>query len=542
MVTAVSTALSPKAAHQGGSRTAVSRSLLLPSDSDNAAAPRRPKGREVSSRYMSALSSNSFSPSTVKRSASPLISRTAASPAVSTPSPPAPPAAMKRSQSVQRRPVATPRQNLLDLRAGSGLNGRETAAQKVLFTSTRSLTVAFQGQSFSLQVSKTKPSPAATGVRRGTPERRKQAANYASSGAECADRIGKFAGSVNVVRALNDTMMKVSLTSNSPDLAKAVEVCSNRNPLRSDLQSEAFMDSDGESVTGSSDNTPKLSKKNGFENPLSSPKGALNSRRYQSPAHRPVWPPSPSKLATPAASTPARSASSMPSILCFAADLRSGRIGENRVADAHELRLLYNRLLQWRFVNARADSSLRAQELDALRSLFSARFITSKLRNSVKGKRIELQWQRHNLKLASILHWQMVSLEAWESMDKDYSDSLFGAIEALKASTLRLPVVAGARAEIQKVKDAVCSAADVMQAVLSSTYLLSTKVEEVNSLVLELLHAAAKESALLKQSRDLLSTVATMQVMECSLRTHMVQLMPRALSNFTDTSLGIASD
>lgn len=40
---------------------------------------------------------------------------------------------------------------------------------------------------------------------------------------------------------------------------------------------------------------------------------------------------------------------------------------------------------------------------------------------------------------------QMVSLEAWDSMDRYYSDSLLGAVEALRASTLRLPVVAGAR-------------------------------------------------------------------------------------------------
>lgn len=366
MVTAVSTALSPKAVHQGGSCTTVARPPLQPSDSDNAAVPRRPKGRDVGSRYMSSPCSNSSSSSSsaVKRSASPLISRTAAAPDASTPSMVAFPSAVKRSQSVERRQRVSPRPNLLDLRAVNGINSRETAAQKVTFTSTRSLTVSFQGRSYSLQVSKSKPSPTPGSVRRGTPERRKPAVNYASSVAECADRSSKLAGSAgNVAKALNDTMMLVSLNSSNSDLHMDTEVSSERNSvLRSDLQNESFMGSDGVSV----DVTPKISKKTGFESPLSSPKGALNSRRYPSPAHRAAWPPSPSKLATPAALTPARNASSMPSILCFAADLRSGRIGENKVADAHELRLLYNRLLQWRFVNARADSSLRAQELDAL--------------------------------------------------------------------------------------------------------------------------------------------------------------------------------
>lgn len=38
----------------------------------------------------------------------------------------------------------------------------------------------------------------------------------------------------------------------------------------------------------------------------------------------------------------------------------------------------------------------------------------------------------------------MTLLEDWASMEKDHSVSLVGAIEALKASTLRLPVVGGA--------------------------------------------------------------------------------------------------
>lgn len=39
----------------------------------------------------------------------------------------------------------------------------------------------------------------------------------------------------------------------------------------------------------------------------------------------------------------------------------------------------------------------------------------------------------------------MKFLEKSALMDRDYSSSLLGAIEALRASTLRLPVVGGAR-------------------------------------------------------------------------------------------------
>ncbi|CAL1361417.1 unnamed protein product [Linum trigynum] len=45
-----------------------------------------------------------------------------------------------------------------------------TNAQKLLITSTRSLSVSFQGESFVLQVSKTKPAPSPVSARKGTPE------------------------------------------------------------------------------------------------------------------------------------------------------------------------------------------------------------------------------------------------------------------------------------------------------------------------------------------------------------------------------------
>lgn len=99
---------------------------------------------------------------------------------------------------------------------------------------------------------------------------------------------------------------------------------------------------------------------------------------------------------------------------------------------------------------------------------------------------------------------------------------MLGAIEALKASTLRLPVV-GAIADIQSMKEAVSSALDVMQAMGSSICSLLFKVEELHSLVAELAQVCEKERSLLEQCKDFLSVLAAMQVKYCSLRTHILQ-------------------
>ncbi|MBA0693479.1 hypothetical protein Goari_003851, partial [Gossypium aridum] len=105
----------------------------------------------------------------------------------------------------------------------------------------------------------------------------------------------------------------------------------------------------------------------------------------------------------------------------------------------------------------------------------------------------------------------MIFLDEWALLDHDYFSSLSGATEALKASTFRLPVVSGARADVQKLKDAICSAVDVMQAMASSICSLLSRVAKLNSLLAELGNLSANEFALLNQCKDLLLAIAAMQ-------------------------------
>ncbi|XP_062023386.1 QWRF motif-containing protein 2 [Rosa rugosa] len=278
-------------------------------------------------------------------------------------------------------------------------------------------------------------------------------------------------------------------------------------------------------------------KKLNGENPASSP------RTVASPIRGATRPASPGKLWTSSSLSPSRGnaspsrvrnsfsgplssgyAASTPSFLSFSIDTRRGKKGEDRIVDAHMLRLLYNRYLQWRFVNARADATYMVQRVNAEENLWNAWVTISELRHNVTLKRIKLLLLRHKLKLTSILKGQITYLEEWALLDRDHSSSLLGANEALQASTLRLPVVGKAIVDFQKLKDSVGSAADVMQAMASSICSLSSKVEEMNSLVSELVKVTTTERLVLEQCKDFLSTLSAMQVKDCSLRTHIIQL------------------
>ncbi|KAF7848342.1 hypothetical protein BT93_L2083 [Corymbia citriodora subsp. variegata] len=264
------------------------------------------------------------------------------------------------------------------------------------------------------------------------------------------------------------------------------------------------------------------------------------SRTMASPIRGATRPASPSKVWTSSLPSPTKGMSSPSrvrpgsgsltsssnfnsSILSFSLDVRRGKMGEDRVVDAHMLRLLYNRYLQWRFVNARVDANSVVQRRNAEKIIWNSWVTISELQHSVTLKRMKLLLLRQKLKLTSILKGQISYLEEWSLLDRDHVSSLLGATEALRASTLRLPVIGKAIADVQKLKDAMGSAVDVMQAMASSICPFSLKVEEMNSFLAELVNVAAKEQLSLVQCKDFLSTLTAMQVKDCSLRTHVLQ-------------------
>ncbi|KEH44028.1 QWRF motif-containing protein 2 isoform X1 [Medicago truncatula] len=589
-------------------------------NNNNGVLPRR-KGRQISSRYMSpspssssssstttttttttstttTVSSSSSSSSSSRRFASPLLSRSTNS------SSSTPVAVPKRSQSVDRRRPTRPTTPVPE-------------ATKLLVTSTRSLSVSFQGEAFSLPISKSKAKAVTPERRRVTPSvsgkgdqgensrpsdqhrwparSRQTNTNTNNHLSRSVDYGGVGVGEKKVVRALQQSMVIESgrrrdsfdgLGGLSLDLGKTTQL--NEHSLNYDVNaSDTDSVSSGSNSGGGHDSSlgalkvprenrgivvsskfwqetnSRLRRLQDPGSPLSTSPASrisvpsknsqlkrynsdgpmMSPRTMASPIRGNARPASPSKLWASAASSPSRGFSSpskvrsavastinsnsgsSPSILSFSADVRRGKIGEDRIFDAHTLRLLYNRYVQWRFVNARADAAFMVQKLNAETHLWNAWVTISELRHSVILKRIKLVLLRQKLKLTSILKGQISYLEEWALLDRDHSSSVLGATEALRASTLRLPLVEKATADVPNLKDALGSAVDVMQAMASSIYSLSSKqVEETNCLVAEILKVTSKERFLLQQCKDFLSSLAAMQVKDCSLRTHMLQL------------------
>ncbi|GER42146.1 hypothetical protein STAS_18915 [Striga asiatica] len=561
---------------------AAARPPLLPSEKDNGngsspSNPRKPKSKTVSSRYMSPSTStpNSSSVASSRRFPSPSVSSSSRnSPSLTS---------SKRSVSVDRRRPAAVRHLTADLDSRSG-GAVISAASKLLVTSTRSLAVSFQGESFSLPVSKTKVShstPNPTTVRKATPERKRTVVTPLPEGkAESSkDQLEKnpksadhhlWPGKNRASNHLSRSSSKLIGPFNERRLScsgrlslDSVERAHDRNSVKNELLMHPYdiiTTSDSDSMSSDStsgvhrssgpraiaasarfwqetnsrlrrlqDNNscgPKLivppkSKKFMSNGPLLSPVRGNTIMASQPRGKSPS--PSPSRM---------RNADNsffigngfgvMPSVLSYAVDVRRGKVGENGILDAHFLRLLYNRHLQWRFVNARAEGVLRVQQRSVKKHLWNAWITISDLRGTVTKKRHRLHLLRQKLKLATILKRETTFLEEWASLDKEHSISLLGAIEALTASTLCLPVV-GAIGNVQSMHDAIGSAFDIMQTMAPSIYFLLPMVEKLNSLSSELVKVTTKEQALLERCTYVLSSLAAMQVKDNSLRTHIIQ-------------------
>uniref|UniRef100_A0A1J3GDX7 QWRF motif-containing protein 9 n=1 Tax=Noccaea caerulescens TaxID=107243 RepID=A0A1J3GDX7_NOCCA len=354
---------------------------------------RRVKTRDVASRYLDTTSSFSssslFQSSPLKRCQSPTVTRTNR--------PATPSAAINRPQSSGRRQSVTPRRDSLD-RRGSG--GEEvSAAERLLLTSGRGLFASFQADSFTGHENKSKlySSPRTWTTSVGSQQEKSKLSEQwprsmkprhcLSRSVDFTDTMKKPSGSCNgVARALQSSMANNRPVSHGRTMSDSTIIGSfstesvscgrRRNSPASGIvvkarfsQQHQFLEpcSPVAKCNGtrklSVDNSPKLFQKReqirdaspgkfGMALASSSPRGSSIARGI-----------SPSRGVIGRMTSPLRVRSTTPLALSFA---KKERIGENSVAgDAHLLRLFHNRLLQWRFANARVNAAISAQKMRA---------------------------------------------------------------------------------------------------------------------------------------------------------------------------------
>ncbi|KAM1108823.1 hypothetical protein ACFX13_005520 [Malus domestica] len=204
-------------------------------------------------------------------------------------------------------------------------------------------------------------------------------------------------------------------------------------------------------------------------------------------------------------------------------DIRKGKKVSSHLEDVHSLRVLHNRYLQWRYANARAEASVRAQQRETQRTLYSLAVKIAELYDSVKRKRIELGILQRTKTLSTILEAQIPYLDQWFSLEGDYSVSLAEATQALLNASVQLPSSGSVRANLRELEEALSSAIEVMDIIVFHVHRSLPKAEDTEHLISELARVIGGERALIEECGNLLSKTYTTQVEEWSLRSQIIQ-------------------
>ncbi|XP_071709216.1 protein ENDOSPERM DEFECTIVE 1 [Rutidosis leptorrhynchoides] len=192
--------------------------------------------------------------------------------------------------------------------------------------------------------------------------------------------------------------------------------------------------------------------------------------------------------------------------------------------DVHSLKLLYNHYLLWRFANAKADASIRAQTTQMENHFCSVGADISKLRDSVKKKRAELAILRKIKALSTILESQMPYLDEWSAFEEEYTCSLSGTTTALTNSLLSLPVTGNVQVNIKEAAEALDSAVKATDTIVDQMESFVPKAEEMGTLMSELANVVDIQRSLVDECGNLLLNTHNLQIEDCSLRGHLMQL------------------
>ncbi|KAF8391405.1 hypothetical protein HHK36_023709 [Tetracentron sinense] len=114
---------------------------------------------------------------------------------------------------------------------------------------------------------------------------------------------------------------------------------------------------------------------------------------------------------------------------------------------AHQLRLLHNRLIQWGYVNVKADAVIQNKAKQAEGNLLNTLASLSKLQSSVVQKRIQLEKENLEMKLNTILNSQVKPLEAWGDIERQHSLAISMTKDCLHSVVCRVPLTEGAKAQ-----------------------------------------------------------------------------------------------
>ncbi|XP_010069847.3 QWRF motif-containing protein 3 [Eucalyptus grandis] len=190
----------------------------------------------------------------------------------------------------------------------------------------------------------------------------------------------------------------------------------------------------------------------------------------------------------------------------------------------HQLRLLHNRLIQWQYVNAKANAANSKITSQAERNLACAWSSLTKLQHSVLQKKLQMEKEKFQMKLNLILYSQIRPLETWGDVERQHLLAISKTTESLQSIVCRLPLIEGAEVKPRSTSFALRHALDLTTSIKSAISDISPLGDGTVSLLSELANVVGQEKLLLEECLEYLRTISTLEIQERSLTCSMIQM------------------
>ncbi|KAK7334504.1 hypothetical protein VNO80_26261 [Phaseolus coccineus] len=240
----------------------------------------------------------------------------------------------------------------------------------------------------------------------------------------------------------------------------------------------------------------------------------------------PTWPQQPAKA-------PVRSKSnvggSVNKVLKY---FKQKKVSPVQEEEYHRFRVLHNRLVQWMFINARAEAAMANVKSMAQIQLFAVWVRIVKLRKIRIEKRVEVRKVKDVMKLYKILNGQLYLLSEWGELERRNQESVARLTRKLSAFSTIIPLTY-LKVDTKSISEALNSAITVMENMEPLITKYQTKqVERILYQITELTTTLKQEEEYLQQLLSLLPLISTSLENEKSIGVHLIQTMESNTTNY----------
>ncbi|KAF7836354.1 QWRF motif-containing protein 7 [Senna tora] len=201
---------------------------------------------------------------------------------------------------------------------------------------------------------------------------------------------------------------------------------------------------------------------------------------------------------------------------------RQKKVSSVQEEEYHRYRILHNRLLQWRFVNAKAHAAMANVKKAVEINIFSVWLKVLFLRKMIVEKKMEMQKLKQRIKLYQILIPQLCLLNEWPKLEKKNEEYVKRMARKLSALSICLPLH-DLKADEESVYKAMKTATQVMESIHLLITKYQTQVERILYQVTELTTISKQQEEYFQELHRIIPTIASSLENEKSIMVHLLQ-------------------